>query len=245
VASTLQQLRDPYAVLSFADRAATTTLLGRPAETAEEVLDEVAGVTRDEVAALVPGYLTSLLLGVPRGATWNDEMPLLGMPTEPRPEGGVRHRFRNYPASREQLVLTDSAVAVGEKDRWQGVALADLAGVLSRPDGGRTLVRHDGWSISVEPTMWSGGAAAVQHIDRIVPTDKVIPVPALAPEAVPRPLPFAKRWLAWGGMILIIGFGLLLVAAGIAFQQRFLVFGAIAYFVSLWVNLAKERRKQT
>lgn len=128
VASVLQQLRDPYAAASFADRAASDHLLGRTTQTREELIEEVCAVTRDQVAALVPGFADSLLLGVPRSAAWHDEMPVLTMPTRPRPVGGVSHRYRNHPASQELLVLTDTVVAMGEKDRWLGAGVSEIAG---------------------------------------------------------------------------------------------------------------------
>ena len=241
VAVAVQQLRDPFAAAGFADRAAVSLLLGRPVQDPEELQAEIAAVTRDDVAALVPGFADSLLLGVPGQAEWKEELPLLRMPTVPRPVGGTRHRYRGTAGPRQQLVLTDTAVAVGATDSWQGVDVSGLAGVMARADGGRMLVRHDGWTVSVEPTMWSRGEAAVQHIDRIVPSDKVIPVPALDPAAVPRP----RGWLARAHWPLYIFFGLCILVVGLITQRLFTVVAAIAYFAALWMNAAREGSKRT
>lgn len=83
----------------------------------------------------------------------------------------------------------------------------------------------------------------MQHLDRIVPADRMIPVPALPPEDLPKPLGFARRWASRAAWPVVVTLGLLLALVGVLAHLRFLVISAIVFVGMFWYTSAKERRK--
>src|SRR5699024_6523092 len=77
------------------------------------------------------------------------------------------------------------------------VEVEDLAGLLVFDDGGRYVVRRDGWGIHVLPSAWRHGAAAVAAVDAVVPAFQHLPQPA-RPDAAHARMRFAPRW--WRGL---------------------------------------------
>lgn len=192
LAQIVQHRTDPYQAVGFAYSEALATLESRPVEEPEEVLAGLSAVTRDEVAELLDGFGSSLLLGVPGEARWEDEFERLSMPTRPTPLSGRRHRSREFPADRGQVIVGSEGVAVGSGEVWQQIRASDVAAVMAFPDGGRHVVAHDGWGVMVEPTLWRAGNDAADAVDRLVPADLRIPMPPREPQRVPRPAPLAS-----------------------------------------------------
>ncbi|MGL4742965.1 MAG: hypothetical protein ACRCXL_01055, partial [Dermatophilaceae bacterium] len=249
VASALMQLRDPYAVMEFAERAAAQYLQGLAVQEPAEVLDEVAAVTRDGVAALVAQFADTLLLGVPSSATWSDEYPTLRMPSHREPLAGTRFRSRDFPVFSTALVVGDSTLEIGESQSWQRVAFDDVAGMLATPDGARQVISREGWGLAVEPTMWSGGPRAVELLDLLVPPEKHIPVAARDAASVPQPLPVWRRWhggvsrweWTWQVFVLVIVLGL--VVARIMPARTLATVAVIGAF-TVWYQRRQEARHQ-
>lgn len=247
VASTLAGMRDPYAVVGFAERAASQHLQGQPVQEPEEVVEEVAEVTRDAVAALLLGYTDTLLLGLPGSATWNEEYPVLRMPVHADALPGTRFRSRDFPATSAALLVDESGVQVGSPGAWQRIELDDVAGVLATPDGARHVIARDGWALAVEPTMWSGGPRAVEMLDLLVPDAMHLPVAPRDPSAVPRPMPLWRRWWAasgrweWSWPLLVV-----LVVAALAvldvLPARMVVTTAVVGAAGVWFRRWHERR---
>ncbi|MFD1658956.1 M16 family metallopeptidase [Streptomyces caeni] len=62
------------------------------------------------------------------------------------------------------------------------------AAMTTRPDGARVLTGLDGFRVAVEPTMFRNVTAErIASLDAAVPTAAVVPLPARAPERIPRP----------------------------------------------------------
>lgn len=247
VASALAGMRDPYAVVGFAERAASQHLHGLPVQEPEEVLEEVAGVTRAAVEALLPGFGDTLLLGVPASAAWNEEYPVLRMPVHADPLPGTRFRARDFPATSAVLLVDESGVQVGSAGAWQRIELDDVAGVLATPDGARHVVSRNGWGLAVEPTLWSGGHRAVEMLDLLVPDDKHLPVSARDPDAVPRPLPVWRRWWTaarrweWSWPLLVVLVVAVLAATDVL-PPRTIVSTAVAGAAGVWYWRWRESR---
>ena len=150
----------------------------------------------EDVREVAEELATSLLLGVPSEATWREGVPLLtGATPQHRPRGSS-HRSRNAPADRRRLVLGDGSIHVGRGATWQGVPFGEVAAVLAAPDGGREVVAADGWTVTLEPTMWRDGERAVARLDAAVPADRVVPLPERMPDEVPRPTTFRHQLTA-------------------------------------------------
>lgn len=195
-ASALQALNDPHQSSALAWRAGHTHLRGESPQELDEIIDEMEAATPSAVLEQAQMWRTSLLLGVPFDARWDNELPLLTMPTQAEPAGGSTYRSANFPANRTKLRLTSQALAVGEGETWASIALSDVAGLMKVPDGGRRLVAEDGWSLMVEPNLWRRGPDAVAELDAAVPPSLHIPVDDRPYDQRPQPLPAKTRWLS-------------------------------------------------
>ncbi|MFG2572860.1 M16 family metallopeptidase [Streptomyces sp. NPDC048481] len=62
------------------------------------------------------------------------------------------------------------------------------AAMTTRPDGSRALTGHDGFSVTVEPTLFRGVTPErVAAIDAAVPRQTTVPLPAREPDRIPQP----------------------------------------------------------
>lgn len=190
----VQAVSDPYNLPVLAYGAATDHLRGEPVRDLEAVLDEYRSVDVEAVMAAAAALRSSLMVGVARDARWDQQMPILGMPSGPEKVAGRSHRSRDFPAHREQLVVGREAVQVGPPKEYRTVRRDEVVGMLVYPDGGREVVARDGWSIRVEPTLWNAGAEASHGVDVMVPPDLHIPMMARDRDRVPKPLAFWPKW---------------------------------------------------
>jgi len=252
VVAQLEQFhQDPYNRPALAYRAVIDHLRQEPVTSLEEALAEVRAVDLAAVARAGAQLSETLLLGIARDATWNDPMPLLSMPARTEPVAGRRHRSRNFPADRQVLVVADDAVQLGAGRAWLTLQPDELVGVFAHPDGGRELVSRDGWTLRVEPTLWRGGAAAVERLDRLVDSDLHIPLERAA-DAVPRPLPLWRRLHhvvhgaprgAVVGILLTLALLVLVVLAVTRGTGSLPVVGIVAGIGSALWSFLRERRR--
>jgi hypothetical protein len=225
VAAAIRRLEDPDHVLQLADAVASDHLDGRTAPGPRAYRRALAEVTVEDVREVAEGFAASLLLGVPAEATWREGVPLLtGSTPQDRPPGRS-HRSREAPADRRRLVVGDGAIHVGRRGRWQGVRLADVAAVLAAPDGRRELVGADGWTMTLEPTMWREGDQVLARLDGAVPSERVVPMPVRSPEEVPHPRALRHRWAAVPHLLtaLVVAAVVALVALAVASGRLVLV----------------------
>lgn len=60
--------------------------------------------------------------------------------------------------------------------------------MTARPDGARTLTGHDGFSVTVEPTLFRGVTPErIAALDAAVPAGAVVRMPAREPDRIPQP----------------------------------------------------------
>lgn len=193
VEQLVQAVSDPYNLPGLAYRAATDHLRGEATVDLEATLEEFRSVDRDAVVEAASALRASLMVGVARGARWDQEMAILGMPAEPARVDGRKHWSRNFPAHRERLVVGREAVQIGASDGYRTVRRDEVAGMFVYPDGAREVVARDGWSINVEPTLWVAGVDATRGVDVMVPPDLHIPMMARDRDRVPQPMSWGAR----------------------------------------------------
>jgi hypothetical protein len=253
VSDTVQQLQqawdDPYGLPTLAYRAAIAHVQGNPVQDLEAVRSELAEITVDDVVEHARAVKASLLVGIDGSATWRQDIPTLEMPSRGHRLEGQTYRSRNYPAYRGKLVVGPAGVQVGRDRGFRTVPTDDLAGMLVYPDGAREVVARDGWRIAVEPTLWANGSEAARMLDRVVPADLHMPMPAREPDAVPVPLglgkrlgslrrdPAVRRGLVWAWLV----FCLAVVAVGVATFHVIPVVGGAIGAVRTWQSLASTR----
>jgi hypothetical protein len=193
VSQVVQHLTDPYNAPALAHRAAADHLRGVQPQTLDEVVEEMRSVSPQDVAEVAHAFRASLLLGVDAAATWNKPMRMLSMRPITDPIDGRARRSASYPSHRERLVVGERAVQVRSAAGARTIERKDVAGLFLYPDGGRDVVARDGWNLTVEPRLWSGGSQAVAALDAMVPSDLHIPMLERPAEQLPRPMTNAEQ----------------------------------------------------
>jgi zinc protease len=100
------------------------------------------------------------------------------------PVTGREHQQRRGPAT---LTVGDEGVTLAAGRPPLTVRFDDLEAVGAWDDGGRVLIAGDGVRLAVEPTLWWGGARAVEAVDAATPHDRVVGLGSRSPDQIPRP----------------------------------------------------------
>jgi hypothetical protein len=168
--------------------AAREVLLGRPVTTsADELAAETDAVTGAEVRQAALELWNNLLVSVDEAGAGDPQLTWLGGPPRPaRRPSGRRFRPVGSPVTKATLTVGQTDAQLQTANSWTSAAYADLAGMIKYPDGGRQLIRHDGYQVTLEPTLWQQGREAVALVDSAVPRPLHIPVPEREPELIPR-----------------------------------------------------------
>lgn len=194
IAERLQAYTDPHLAAMVAWRAASMSLVGDRPEGHTEMLEQTRMLDPEAVRADLLALCDSLLLGIPGHTAWNDQLPMLTFPVSTGPTRGKSWRHREWPLNDAKLSVDESRVTVSHGKQIQTVALTDVAGMFCFADGARHLVSEEGWALTVEPDRWRGGSAAIQALDRVVPTTLHLPHPARDNITPFRPSPWPRRW---------------------------------------------------
>jgi len=189
-AGVLEVHEHPDAEARALPGAAAGLLLGRPVRSPAELREQALAVGPDQVAALAREAVDAALLKIPSGcrvtrAGWSIA------PTGSTHGVTAGRRHPSLDGSGETLLVGPDAV--GTVDR-AGRPLAtvrydDCALMVTRPDGARYLIGRDGMPLDVEPTLLERGSAAVAALDRHIPTDLVVALPARPRAEIPVPPP--------------------------------------------------------
>ncbi|MEU4425977.1 insulinase family protein [Actinoplanes sp. NPDC024001] len=164
----------------------TDLLTGHPVRAAADQQAEVRTVTAEQVRAVaVEAWADGLLLApCAVNAGWTGLAPV--------------------PTRSLSAVTGKTVPAIGNDDirlvsGWWGVTLSEgdeecltvrfeeCAAMLAYGDGGRTLIGHDGITVTVEPTLFENGSARVAHIDSRTDPGLRIDLPARPADAIPQP----------------------------------------------------------
>lgn len=197
----VQAMRDPYATVGLAMRAAHDHLAGRQILSFDEYLDEALAVSARDVQAEARAFKDTLLLGIPGQSRWSDQLPMTEWPEQRPMLAGKRFRHRDWPAVRSRLVVGPQGVEVALRSESRRVEFENATGVLEHADSARTLVSHDGWNLMIDPQAWHRGAVAVGLMDRLSPEHLRMTQPWPADAGFQRGSAWS-RWKAWGVSVL-------------------------------------------
>jgi len=180
--------------------AARDAMLGTPVtNSVEELAAETDAVTVAQVREAALSVWRDLLVSVdPEGGgdpqlAWLGNPPAAAMPSDGR-------RFRPVdPTSKAALTVGATRVHREAADGSTSAAYDEIAGMVRYPDGGRQLIRHDGYQVQVEPTVWRNGSQAVALLDAAVPPALHIRLPERPKEQIPyvkvRRIDTVRYWL--------------------------------------------------
>ncbi|MDN0195156.1 insulinase family protein [Streptomyces sp. S.PNR 29] len=164
---------------------ALNLLLGHRMLSPEQHKAELAAVTLADLRAVAREVWAGALLQVPsRGADW------AGFTLAPQYSQdvvtGTRHP--SLEDDRVTLVIGTEGVSLSTPGGPVTVRYDAVAAMTARPDGARALTGLDGFTVSVEPTLYRGVTAErIAAIDAAVPHAAVVPMPAREPERIPQP----------------------------------------------------------
>jgi len=182
-------------------------------------LEELRETSVEAVREVARSFEATMLIGVDRGTNHGALRWLDGPPNDRPVADGRTYRAADAPIDRAVLTVSDRHIQV-QGDRCLVVEPAELAVAVAYPDGGRTLVRRDGYQLTIEPTLWRNGSAAVAAVDSVLPAHLVVPMPERDPHQLPQPRTTARQRLGfrvrrtvfrWQGLTVL---ALLLAALG-------------------------------
>ena len=243
---------------------ALSLLLGHRILSPEQHRAELEAVTVADLHEVARRAWDGALLQVPgRGVDWAGFT--LAPQYSPAAVTGTRHTSRED--DQVTLVIGTEGVTLTTPKGPVTVRYDACAAMTTRPDGARALTGHDGFAVTVEPTLFEGiTAERVAALDAAVPAESVVPMPARDPEQIPQPRkrtqePAVKRRTAgsWGWAALMVLLAVLAVAW--ASLGVYLIvdrinegrippitgtLGIIALELALlrWTGTANQRRKQ-
>ncbi|MGJ5890585.1 M16 family metallopeptidase [Streptomyces niveiscabiei] len=162
---------------------ALSILLGRPVMSVEERRADLNAVTLADVHEVAQETWSTALMQVPgRGVDWAgftlapqySSTTVTGT-THPSPDGVT-------------LTIGQEGVSLSTPRGPVTVHYATCAAMTTRPDGSRTLTGHDGFSVTVEPTLYKGITPdRIAAIDASIPSHLVVHLPPRDPATIPQP----------------------------------------------------------
>ncbi|WP_455352480.1 M16 family metallopeptidase [Streptomyces sp. SYSU K217416] len=165
---------------------AVNLLTGHRNMSTETSRAEIEAVTVADLHAVAREVASDALLQVPdRGADW------AGFTEAPSQSAGVVTGRRHRALDNDEVTLLIGAdgVSMTAPRNQVTVRYDECAVVHAYPDGGRRLTGHDGFSLSVEPTLYRLTPEDVAYLDSCLPAEAVVRMPARDPERIPRPRP--------------------------------------------------------
>jgi hypothetical protein len=181
----LQSIDDPYAQVGLALRAANAVFGGREPQSREEIRDEIVSVGPEQVDELVQQFTGTLLYGFPAESDMSMLRELKFHTSGPRGEGPL-YRSVHWPSDRAQLLLAEERIEIRSGEEARGAELSDVAALFQFPDGGRHVLRGDGYGIPLDPRWWRDGTEAVARLDALVPRHLHVPGAERELEPIPR-----------------------------------------------------------
>lgn len=193
--------------------AARDVLFGRPVQDRDQLAAEADATTVHDVAQAAKAMWSSLLLSVDPDATTDPQLTwLAGPPQTTSVTTGQRFKPAGWPVTKAELTVGRKAAQIETPSGETSASYDELAAVVAYPDGGRQLIRRDGYQVQIEPAHWRNGHQAVAVVDAAVPPDLCVTMPAREPDEIPRSSVTWQRKAAyllkkpelWVAVILII-----------------------------------------
>ncbi|MFI5795387.1 M16 family metallopeptidase [Streptomyces sp. NPDC051677] len=164
---------------------ALSLLLGHPILTPEQHRAELTAVTLEDLREVAREAWGGALLQVPgRGVDW------AGFTLAPQFSTTSVTGTRHQSLEDEQVTLVIGAEGVSLlTPRGPVTVRYDACSAMgARPDGARTLTGHDGFSVTVEPTLYRGVTPErIAALDAAVPPQATVRMPAREPDQIPQP----------------------------------------------------------
>jgi hypothetical protein len=230
--------------------AARDVLLERPPTDRDRLAAEVGAVTVADLQRAALTMWSNLLLSVdPAGAGDPQLNWLTGPPRSRAVQTGQQFKPVGSPVTKGTLTVGRSGAHVTTTTGETSAPYDELAAVLAFPDGGRLLIRRDGYGLPIEPALWKDGQQAVATVDASASQALRVPMPAREPEAIPRSSVTwrdkAKYWLRnpapWVALVLI-GAIVLALATDTPFADL-VPRGGVGIAVIAAIVYYRERRK--
>ncbi|MEV0284217.1 hypothetical protein AB0H36_08880 [Kribbella sp. NPDC050820] len=166
--------------------AARDVLLGRPPTDRDQLAAEVDAVTVDDVRQAARAMWSSLLVSVDPAGGRDPQLTWHGGPPWARAPLGQEFKHIGSPVAKAMLTVGRSGAHVDTTTNRISASYDELAAVVAYPDGGRMLIRRDGYQLPIEPALWKDGQQAVATVDAAVPAALRVPMPAREPDAIPQ-----------------------------------------------------------
>lgn len=202
--------------------AARDALLGTPVtNSVEELAAETDAVTAAQVREVALSVWRDLLVSVDPEGAGDPQLTWLGSPPAVvKPSDGRRFRLI-HPESKGALTVGATGVHRETADGSTSAAYGEVAGMVRYPDGGRQLIRYDGYQVQVEPALWHHGSEAVALVDAAIPPALHIRLPERPKEQIPyvkvRRIDTVRGWLnkpvVWVPFLVLVILGAVLTTA--------------------------------
>lgn len=238
-------------------------LLGHESLSTEQLLAELDTIDAAALGDVALHAQSTALVQVP-GRPMDSEVyaavPMINGKTVP----GIRFPFlRN---DQHAIVVGPNGVAAEEPENKCAVRWDEMAVAARYPDGACTLVDSDGYQVHVEPNVLSraAGMSAIEAIDKWLPPDAVVDMPAREAELIPQRPGILNRHFgpggkyegeAWALALMLLGYfaflglrhGLPPLVDGVGTTRNVVVFGfgvvsasamagIIGWHVRLWLR---------
>lgn len=167
--------------------AARDVLLGRRATTGtDELAAETDAVTVADVQQAARSLWNDLLVSVDPVGSGDPQLTWLnGPPASKQVASGRQFRSVGSPVTKGALVIGRTAAHLQTTGGEVAAAYDEVAAMIAYPDGGRQLIRRDGYQVTIEPTLWRQGHEAVALVDSAVPRPLHVPLPERTPDLIP------------------------------------------------------------
>lgn len=230
--------------------AAREVLLGRPILDRDQLIAEAEAITVGDVRQAADALWDDVLLSVDPDATTDSRLNwLLRPPGSKSTPTGQRFKPAGWPVVKGELTVGRSSAHLEVGAARTSAQYDELAILVAFPDGGRQLIRRDGYQLQIEPACWRNGQQAVAAVDAAVSSGLKVPMPPRDPEDIPRsPVTWRhqatyllKKPASWGAMICVVVV-ILGLARGIPVQelaQRGAAAALVAVIVIAFYNLRR------
>ncbi|MFF4643870.1 M16 family metallopeptidase [Streptomyces sp. NPDC001389] len=261
--SALSQFDHPEPAAARLPSEAMNLLLRRPSLSNAESRAEIEAVTVTDLQRIAREVWANALMQVPgRGVDW------AGLTEAPTWSSDLvtGRRYAAVEDRQTTLLVARDGLSLVRPDGHLTIRYAECSLMQAYPDGARHLVGHDGFSITVEPTLFGITAAELASVDAGVPPAAVVRMPPRDPSRIPQPRPVQpapdapqppKRWFTvvlWVLGIPALLFGglssmttLALLSKGTEDPDDWLVLVALWVFSSFFLvpwGICLRRRKQ-
>jgi hypothetical protein len=229
--------------------AARDVLLGRPVPGRDKLAAELESLTISDIQHAARAMWNDLLLSADPDSAGDPQLSWLeGPPTSGIVAAGRRFRPAGSPVTKGVLTIGRSAAHIEATSRQTTAVYGDLAALIAYPDGGRRLVRRDGYQVVIEPELWHQGHEAVALVDSAVPQPLHVVLPERTPDMIPRNSVTARQrlnyWLKHPAALVVLALicGIALLATTVVdITDQLARFIVIAVVVGA-ISYARQRR---